>query len=109
NRSNFDQSIENASQYHDKNSHDIGGDNSALMSVSLLRARPVSGVERAPTKERTMPKTPSFFWYELLTTDPEAARDFYAGVIGWRPEAWGGADMAGKPYIVMNAGERGVG
>lgn len=56
-----------------------------------------------------MPKTPSFFWYELLTTDIEAARDFYAGVIGWRPEAWGGTDMSGKPYIVMNAGERGVG
>lgn len=56
-----------------------------------------------------MPRTPSFFWYELMTTDIEAARDFYAGVVGWRPVAWDGTDMAGKPYTVMNAADRGVG
>lgn len=56
-----------------------------------------------------MAKTPSFFWYELMTTDIDKARDFYAGVLGWRPEAWDATDTAGKPYIVMNAGERGVG
>lgn len=56
-----------------------------------------------------MPRTPSFFWYELMTTDIEAARDFYASVVGWRPEVWDGTDMSGKPYIVMNAADRGVG
>lgn len=56
-----------------------------------------------------MARTPSFFWYELMTTDPEGARDFYADVVGWRPQAWEGTDLAGAPYIVMNAGERGVG
>lgn len=50
----------------------------------------------------------SFFWYELMTTDVDAARDFYGKVIGWRPAPWGGSDMAGKPYTVMSAGERGV-
>jgi predicted enzyme related to lactoylglutathione lyase len=28
-------------------------------------------------------------WYELLTTDPKAAIEFYRDVIGWRTEAWG--------------------
>lgn len=28
-------------------------------------------------------------WYELLTTDPAAARAFYPEVIGWRTQAWG--------------------
>ena len=52
---------------------------------------------------RFMPTEP------LITlADIHAARDFYAGVVGWRPEAWDGTDMSGNPYIVMNAGERGV-
>ena len=28
-----------------------------------------------------------FIWYELMTTDAEAARDFYQGVVGWDIEA----------------------
>lgn len=56
-----------------------------------------------------MPNSPKFFfWYELMTTDAEAAEAFYTNVIGWRAEAWGGGSGA-PPYIVMNAGERGVG
>ncbi|OQM77311.1 VOC family protein [Manganibacter manganicus] len=56
-----------------------------------------------------MAKSPtSFFWYELMTTDIDAASDFYAAVVGWKPQ-----DFAGSPgmprYIVVNAGERGVG
>ena len=54
-------------------------------------------------------KIPSFFWYELMTTDIEAAREFYADVVGWRPESFQSSDLSGRPYIVMNAGDRGVG
>ncbi len=48
-----------------------------------------------------------FIWYELMTTDLEAARDFYARVVGWTPEAWPGE----SPYIVMKpeGTDRGVG
>lgn len=45
----------------------------------------------------------SFFWYELMTTDPDAAKSFYSRVVGWTPEEW-----AGGGYTVMNAGGRGV-
>ncbi|KQZ14096.1 glyoxalase [Mesorhizobium sp. Root554] len=55
-----------------------------------------------------MPKTPSFFWYELMTSYIDVARDFYAGVVGWHPEPWPANDMSGRPYIVMNSAERGV-
>lgn len=32
--------------------------------------------------------TGSLVWYELLTTDPKAARAFYTEVIGWKTQAW---------------------
>jgi uncharacterized protein YbaA (DUF1428 family)/predicted enzyme related to lactoylglutathione lyase len=38
----------------------------------------------------------AFIWYELMTTDPDAARDFYGKVVGWKivgePPADGGLD-----------------
>ncbi len=53
-----------------------------------------------------MLKHPStFFWHELITTDPAAATKFYASVVGWRPEAFPGSDNS---YTVMHAGDRGV-
>ena len=39
-----------------------------------------------------------------MTTDVKAAEAFYAAVVGWRPEAFGGCDMN---YTVMNAADRG--
>lgn len=49
--------------------------------------------------------TQSFFWYELMTSDPKAATDFYADVVGWTPQAFGGD----SDYTVLNVGERGIG
>ena len=47
-----------------------------------------------------------FIWYELLTTDAEAARTFYADVIGWT------ATDSGQPaidYRILAAAEGNVG
>lgn len=44
-------------------------------------------------------KPARFFWYELMTTEPEAATRFYADVVGWSPEPFGGE----MPYTIMNA------
>ncbi|MBM4188049.1 MAG: VOC family protein [Gemmatimonadetes bacterium] len=30
-----------------------------------------------------------FLWHELLTTDPDGARRFYGGVVGWSTTPWG--------------------
>lgn len=32
-----------------------------------------------------------FTWFELLTTDPDAAIDFYTGIVGWGRTSWEGA------------------
>jgi len=51
-----------------------------------------------------------FFWYELMTSDQDAAIDYYSKVVGWTasdmPMPGGGA---GQRYTILNAGGRGVG
>jgi uncharacterized protein len=43
-----------------------------------------------------------FVWYELVTTDIEVARAFYAGVMGWSARA---ASMPGLPYSLLTIGD----
>jgi predicted enzyme related to lactoylglutathione lyase len=47
-----------------------------------------------------------FVWYELTTTDMEAAKAFYAEVVGWGTRD---ASMPGLAYTVFTAGEASVG
>jgi predicted enzyme related to lactoylglutathione lyase len=49
----------------------------------------------------------AFFWYELMTSDPKAAEEFYTKVVGWRAEPFQGAGT--MQYTVLHAGDRGVG
>lgn len=42
-----------------------------------------------------------FFWYELMTSDPEAAVAFYGDVVGWTAEAFGG-ERTDNPYQVVS-------
>ena len=54
-----------------------------------------------------MATTNQFFWYELMTSDHEAAQQFYAEVVGWKLTPFA-AD--GHPYTVIEIeGGRGVG
>jgi len=46
-----------------------------------------------------------FAWYELMTSDVEAAGKFYSSVVGWTTKDVGNADMA---YTTFNVGEAGV-
>jgi len=46
-----------------------------------------------------------FHWYELRTTEPEAAADFYAKVVGWTAMDVGSAE---HPYTVMATEKGGV-
>ncbi|WP_419804920.1 VOC family protein [Terriglobus sp.] len=48
-----------------------------------------------------------WIWYELMTTDPQAAATFYGNVVGWRVERFPGPDE-GPQYLVGHAGDRGV-
>src|SRR5262249_32417158 len=46
-----------------------------------------------------------FLWYQLLTTDVEAAKAFYAEVVGWGTRD---ASAPGMPYTLFTAGEASV-
>lgn len=47
-----------------------------------------------------------FLWYDLLTSDLEAAKSFYAKAVGWETERWGDE---GSPYFMWMAGDTSVG
>jgi predicted enzyme related to lactoylglutathione lyase len=52
-----------------------------------------------------MPTSPNaFVWYELMTTDADAAKAFYRAVVGWDAQEWGGGRE--MRYIIMSAGEK---
>jgi len=55
-----------------------------------------------------MPKTPNgrFCWYELMTTDPEAAHAFYGKIAGWTTCPWEEGD---EPYVMWMNGEKPIG
>jgi len=54
-----------------------------------------------------MPESnPSFIWYELMTSDPDAAEAFYRGVVGWNTADAGHPDMR---YTILSVGDRGMG
>ena len=38
-----------------------------------------------------------FVWYDLMTTDPDAAQSFYTKLIGWSTQAWDGGPI---PYTM---------
>jgi predicted enzyme related to lactoylglutathione lyase len=48
-----------------------------------------------------------FCWYELLTSDPEAASGFYGEVAGWTTTAW--ASEEAPPYTMWVNGEQPIG
>ena len=47
-----------------------------------------------------------FVWYELMTSDPDAAETFYTKLTGWRAQAWDGALT---PYTMWMNGDMPVG
>ena len=49
---------------------------------------------------------PRFIWYELMTSDPDAAEAFYRAVVGWKTAD---AGQTGMRYTILSAGERGMG
>lgn len=49
-----------------------------------------------------------FYWYDLMTTDPEPAKSFYTKLIGWGTTQWEGAGP-GQPYTMWTNGETPIG
>lgn len=49
-----------------------------------------------------------FFWYELMTSDPQAALAFYGDVLGWTSQPFGG-ERTDDPYHVVSGSAGAVG
>jgi uncharacterized protein len=49
----------------------------------------------------------AFSWFELMTTDPNAAKDFYTTLFGWTTEEMN--NMPGINYTVVKAAGKPVG
>jgi predicted enzyme related to lactoylglutathione lyase len=49
---------------------------------------------------------PTFIWYELMTSHPDAAAAFYRSVVGWNTADAGQPDVQ---YTILSAGDRGIG
>lgn len=47
-----------------------------------------------------------FVWYDLMTTDPEAAQAFYTSVVGWGTQVW---ENSGMSYTMWTAGDTPIG
>jgi predicted enzyme related to lactoylglutathione lyase len=47
-----------------------------------------------------------FVWYDLMTTDPEAAQAFYTAVMGWGTQVW---ENSGMSYTMWTAGDKPLG
>jgi predicted enzyme related to lactoylglutathione lyase len=52
--------------------------------------------------------TSKFIWYELMTSDQDAAIAFYKAVVGWSAEDQTMAELDFR-YTILSAGEQGVG
>jgi len=52
-----------------------------------------------------MPPPGMFFWNELMTPDPAAAKGFYCKVIGWEPTAMPMPGGEGGEYHLWKVGE----
>ncbi|PKN58951.1 MAG: glyoxalase [Deltaproteobacteria bacterium HGW-Deltaproteobacteria-14] len=48
-----------------------------------------------------------FLWFDLMTSDPAAAREFYTKVVGWTLAGWEGAGPDGNEHYLMFAGPAG--
>jgi predicted enzyme related to lactoylglutathione lyase len=52
---------------------------------------------------------PEFIWYELMTSDQDAAIAFYKAVVGWNAADQMTAEVGGFRYTILSAGDRGMG
>lgn len=51
----------------------------------------------------------TFIWYELMTSDLDAALTFYGDVVGWRIRDHENSGQTGFRYVILSAGTRGIG
>jgi predicted enzyme related to lactoylglutathione lyase len=73
---------------------------SFLKGVTNEQPREVANMEDSRNKHG------KFSWNELLTTDPEGAKEFYGQLFGWTSQEW---PMSDFNYSIVKAGDTDVG
>jgi uncharacterized protein len=56
--------------------------------------------------ENSRNKHGMFSWNELITTDPEGAKEFYGQLFGWKAQVW---PMGENSYSIVKAGDTDAG
>jgi len=63
----------------------------------------------AAAPEKAAAQAGRFIWYELMTTDQDAAIHFYTNVVGWTAADHENPEMGDFRYSIVSAGEQGIG
>ncbi len=62
----------------------------------------------AETRSKAQEHEGNFIWYELMTSDQDAAIRFYKNVVGWNAADFPNPEIGDFRYTILSAGERGV-
>jgi predicted enzyme related to lactoylglutathione lyase len=71
------------------------GENASRTTI-CKQSKDRGGIFSSKAAGATMANHGQFVWYDLITPDPEAAKEFYCHVIGWGTQAWKGP----QPYTM---------
>ena len=71
----------------------------------IATAAPTANTE---TSSKASEREGTFVWYELMTTDQDAAIDFYRKVVGWNAADYPSKEIGDFRYTILSAGDRPV-
>ncbi|MET0431901.1 MAG: VOC family protein [Hyphomicrobium sp.] len=69
----------------------------ALASIALALSIAAPALAESPSPSPSGTDDGSVWWSELVSANPDKAREFYAGVIGWTPKIVAADDSARPP------------
>jgi uncharacterized protein len=68
-----------------------------ILSVALAAAAAIPAFAEDPAAKPSSSDNGSVWWNELVSANPDKARDFYASVIGWTPKVVAADDNSRPP------------
>ncbi len=69
----------------------------AVLSLALATVVAIPAFAESPAAQSSSADNGSVWWNELVSANPDKARDFYASVIGWTPKVVAAEDNSRPP------------
>jgi uncharacterized protein len=69
----------------------------AALSITLAAVASLPAFADGPAPQASAADNGSVWWNELVSSNPEKARDFYASVVGWTPKVVAAEDNSRPP------------